>query len=139
MALSALDDPSVKPTDEQLAGVLGASFETWQTLCAWLKPTSRITTWQWRHSGAKYGWSLLAQSRKRTMVYLIPGHGQFLVGLVLGSKAMGVVSRTELSPAVSAIVRAAPRYGEGTGFRLPVVGPADLDDVKTLIGIKIVN
>jgi hypothetical protein len=35
------------------------------------------------------------------------------------------------------VISGARKYGEGTGFRLPVTAMGDLEDVRTLVEIKI--
>ena len=137
MALSALDDPSVAPTDEQVALALGRSLGAWQRLREWLGSSAGVNGWEWRFSGKKYGWALRAKSGERNIAYLIPQRGSFLVGLVLGDRAMEVARTLELSPAAADVISAAKRYVEGTGFRLPVTRKDDLADIEKLIGAKL--
>jgi hypothetical protein len=68
---------------------------------------------------------------------MIPQHGSFLVGLVLGDRAMAAVRSASLSTGVRNVISDAKKYGEGTGFRFPVSAMGELEDVKTLIEIKI--
>ena len=136
MALSALDDRSVEPADAHVAGVLGDGFSLWTSLRDWLVDAG-IDGWQWGFSGAKYGWGLRAKRRQRVVAYLIPQHGSFLVGLVIGDRAVAAAAAASLSEPMREIIATARRYGEGTGFRVPVTEPADLDGVKTLIEIKL--
>lgn len=139
MALSALDDLAVKPTDDQVAAVLKKAMKSWSSLRNWLTSTCGIDGWEWNSSGTKYGWALRGKKGKRTIVYMIPQHGSFLVGLVLGDRAMDQVRRVSLSIATLDVIGSAKKYGEGTGFRLTVRTAAELDDVKTLIEIKIAH
>lgn len=139
MALSALDDPSVEPTSEQLPVVLQDAMEAWTSLVGWLAESPGVQDWEWFCSGKKYGWALRGKRGKRTIVYLIPQHGSFLVGLVLGDRALVEVRRATLSAAALEVILGARRYAEGTGFRLPVVTSADLDDIRTLVGIKLAH
>jgi hypothetical protein len=37
------------------------------------------------------------------------------------------------------VISSAKKYGEGTGFRLPVATIADLDDIRTLVAIKLAH
>jgi len=136
MALSALDDRSAEPTDAEVAGVLGDSFSLWTSLRDWLVEAG-IDARQWGFTAAKYGWGLRAKRGQRVIAYLIPQHGSFLVGLVLGDRAVAAAAAASLTEPMREIIATAPRYGEGTGFRVPVTQPADLDGVKTLIEIKL--
>jgi len=136
-ALSALDDLAVEPTGDQLAAVLPAGMGPWSSLETWLAESAGVDGWEWGSTGKKYGWALRGKKGKRNLVYMIPQHGSFLVGLVLGDRAMEALRSASLSAAAREVLASAKRYGEGTGFRLPVASPADLEDVKTLIQIKL--
>lgn len=137
MALSALDDLTQEPTQREVESVLGAALGVWSSLKAWCDAEGAVDSWAWGSSGKKYGWALRGKLRKRTTAYLIPQHGSFLVGLVLGDRAIAAVHEATLSPAVTDVISSAERYGEGTGFRLPVATAEDLEDIRTLIGIKL--
>jgi hypothetical protein len=139
MALSALDDLAVEPTGDQIVSTLREGMGPWTTLQDWLSESNRVNFWEWYFAGKKYGWTLRGKKGKRTIVYLIPRQGSFLVGLVLGDRAIEVVRRTPLSPDVLGEVLNARRYVEGTGFRLPVSSLEDLEDIKKLVEIKIAN
>jgi hypothetical protein len=137
MSLSALDDLAVEPTDIQVSAVLKGGTEAWVSLVSWLSNARGVDGWEWFSSGKKYGWALRGKKKKRTIVYMIPQHGSFLVGLVLGDRAMAAVRRASLSAGVRNVISDAKKYGEGTGFRLPVADMGELEDVKTLIEIKL--
>jgi len=90
----------------------------------------------WSFAGAKYGWSLRLKQKKRTVLYLIPQAGSFLVGIVLGDRALSQLRRDDLNPKTVLLIDEAPRYGEGTGFRIPVRSLADCADVEVVIEAK---
>ena len=139
MALSALDDLTAEPTRDQVSTVLKESMEAWSSLEVWLSDTCGVDAWEWGSSGKQYGWGLRGKKGKRTIAYMIPQQESFLVGLVLGDRAMNNVRRASLSADVMDVILSAKKYGEGTGFRLPVATVADLKDIKTLIEIKIAH
>ncbi|MGD2071113.1 MAG: DUF3788 domain-containing protein [Gemmatimonadota bacterium] len=136
MALSALDDKGVTPIPEELTRVLGPAEEAWHHLLSRTRTTYGPLAGEWAFSGAKYGWSLRLRRKKRTVFYLIPQRGTFLVGVVLGDRALGVLRRDDLSPETVALIDEAPRYGEGTGFRVPVASVGDCSDVEVVLEAK---
>jgi hypothetical protein len=136
MALSALDDKSVEPTPAQLAKVLGRSGKAWSHLVSRMETLYGALSEQWSFSGAKYGWSCRLRRKKRTILYLTPQHERFQVGVVLGDRALTLLRRDELSPEALAMIDDAPRYGEGTGVRLPVTALANCADVEILVEAK---
>lgn len=136
MALSSLDSRDREPTDAEVREVLGAAHPTWRRFVDWLETEIGVSRFAWAFAGKKFGWSLRAELGKRRIAYLIPQRGAFLVGLVLGDRAVAAAREAEISDATRAVIDAAPRYGEGTGFRLPVANSSHLGDVFTLIEIK---
>lgn len=137
MALSALDDLSAEPNPEQLYAALEGSADAWTALETWLTQSAGVDKMERFSSGKKYGWTVRAGIGKRNIVYLIPQHGSFLVGFVLGDRGMSAVRKASLSEHILRVISSARRYGEGTGFRLAVECLSDLDDIKTLVQIKI--
>jgi len=136
MALSVLDDKSVEPVASDVAEVLGPSEELWYELIARMEASYGPLTEAWGFSGAKYGWSLRLKQKKRTILYLIPQSDTFLVGIVLGDRALSLLRWDDLSPEVLHAIDEAPRYGEGTGFRIPVAQAADCADIEIVIEAK---
>ena len=136
MALSALDNKAVEPTPADLAKVLGPSEESWYHLISRMEASYGPLSERWSFSGAKYGWSCQLRRKKRTILYLIPQNQTFLVGVVLGDRALTLLRRDDVSPDVLALIDNAPRYGEGTGFRIPVTSVCDCADIEIVIEAK---
>jgi hypothetical protein len=139
MALSALDDRSKTPDAGKLARVLGRSSSLWDTLIADLQAEYDPLTEKWSFSGAKYGWSLGLKHKKRTVLYLIPQRGYFLVAFVLGGKAIAAAHESDLPPAVVKAIDGAKQYPEGRGVRLEVRKKKELAAVEQLAAIKMAN
>ena len=101
-----------------------------------LSKPARPQKTNWSFSGAKYGWSLRLKRKKRVVLYLIPQLEAFLVGVVLGDRALSLLRRGDLNPEVLSLIDEAPRYGEGTGFRIPVASAGDIADIEVIIEAK---
>lgn len=136
MALSALDDKDLVPTPGGVEGVLGPAIGAWRHLNTTIADAYAPVSESWNFAGAKYGWILRLKRKKRTLLYLTPQEGRFLVGMILGDRALGVLDRGGLSPTVLELIEAAPRYAEGTGFRIPVADVADCDAIETILRAK---
>lgn len=136
MAQSALDNKDVQPTPAGLAKVLGPADSTWQDIVSRMEARYGPLDSEWSYSGAKYGWSCRLRRKKRVVLYLIPQDGALLVGIVLGDRALGLLRRDEISPEMLSIIDEAPRYGEGTGFRIPVTSPDDCASIELIIEAK---
>lgn len=137
MALSSLDDKAAEPVAAELARVLGSCEEVWRELISRMEAAYGPLTEDWSFSGAKYGWSLRLKQKKRVVLYLIPQLNAFLVGIVLGDRALTLLRRDDLGPEVLSLIDEAPRYGEGTGFRIPLASAGDIVDIEVIIEAKL--
>jgi hypothetical protein len=136
MALSAFDDPDLPPTPARVRRCLGDAASHWEDLVAHVAGTCPPLEELWNFAGAKFGWSLRLKRAERVLVYLTPQEGQFIVGLVLGEKAVAAAAEKGLPPAVLTLLDAAPRYAEGRGIRLTIVPGDDLGAVRQLVALK---
>ena len=136
MALSAFDDPARPPTPAAVRRCLGEAAPLWAELVAHVAGTCPPVEEVWNFAGAKFGWSLRLKRAERILVYLTPQDGRFLVGLVLGEKAVAEAAKRGLPPAVLALLDAAPRYAEGRGIRLTIAPGDDLETVRHLVALK---
>jgi hypothetical protein len=134
--LSVFGDKAAFPSDEDLQRVLGDAARVWSDLIAHVSDTYEPIAPEWNFGGAKYGWSLRLRKRDRVVLYLIPRSDGFLVGIVLGAKAVAAAAGARLPVRVRELIAEAPRYAEGTGVRIPVVKKGDLAAIRTLTAIK---
>lgn len=135
-SLSAFGDKTSPPTPAELERALGPAAPAWSELVRQVERAYAPTTERWNFAGAKFGWSLRLQKRDRVVLYLIPQAGRFLVGIVLGAKAVEAAPSAGLPAAVLEALAAAPRYAEGTGLRLPVEDESDLPPILKLAALK---
>ena len=99
MALSALDDRSKRPTDDDLTAVLGRTKQLWDRLADDVAQTYPPVNQEWGFAGAKYGWSLRLKRKKRNILYLIPQRRHFLCAFVFGGKATEAAREADLPTA----------------------------------------
>jgi hypothetical protein len=70
---------------------------------------------------------------------MTPCSKHFLVGFVLGEKAVLAAHAVPLSASILAIIDEAPKYAEGRGIRLEVRTKKDLEAVKDIAAVKMAN
>ena len=136
MALSVFEEEAHRPVPSDLKGVLGKAAGLWNQLISRVAQNHPPIAELWHFGGSKYGWSLRLKRRDRIVLYLIPQRGHFLVGLVLGDKALEDIKKQHLPPEILAAVASSPRYGEGTGVRLPVATTRDVRAVEKMTAAK---
>lgn len=135
--MSAFLDEGSPPTVADLERTLGAApAAAWKAIIAHVQTTYSPIAELWNFSGSKFGWSLRLKKKDRIVLYLIPERRRFLVGLVLGEKAVAAAAALKLPKPVVEAIAAAPRYAEGTGLRLTVTKKADLAPIEALIALK---
>ncbi len=88
MALSAFDDKTRQPEPDDLARMLRRTGVHWSDLIAHMAAEYPPLEQAWGFAGAKWGWSLRLKQKKRTVLYMTPCKGYFLVGFALGEKAI---------------------------------------------------
>jgi len=125
------------PTAAELTAVLGPTRSLWDQLLAELADEHNLTVQEWNSYSPKAGWSLRLKRKGRNIVYLAPCAGCFRAAFILGDKAVATARRGRLPQRLVKILDAAPRYPEGTGVRLEIKKPKDIEMVKQLAAIKL--
>jgi len=139
MALSAFDDKTKKPGKDDLDKMLGRTSVHWKNLIKHTTDEYAPVDETWNFAGAKWGWSARLKRKKRTILYMTPCKKHFLVGFVLGGKAIKAAHASRLSAPVLKTIAEARKYAEGTGVRIEVRNKKDFESVKLLAAIKIAN
>lgn len=139
MAPNAFIGRTACPTDADLAAALGAAKPIWDGLIADLAALHGVTVQEWKSDSPKAGWSLRLKRGKRTIAWLGPCEGCFLVMFILGETAVRAARECGLSARALQALAQAERYPEGTGLRLMIQGPKDIPAVKKLAAVKIEN
>lgn len=134
--LSVFGDKSACPTRTDLQHALGPAGALWDDLVAHIGQAYGPIGEQWSFSGARFGWSLRLKKGDRIILYLIPQAGRFLAGIVLGAKAVAAAQDADLPSSILRAIAEAPKYAEGTGLRLPVAAPSDLQPIQQLAAFK---
>ena len=139
MALSAFEDKSVKPSKRSLKTTLGRTSAHWDDLIAHISSEYPPLDETWNFAGAAWGWSLRLKQKKRTVLYMTPCRGHFIVGFALGEKVVKAARSSGLPKSVLSVIAEAKKYAEGRAVRLEIRTKKDLESVKRLAAIKMAN
>jgi Protein of unknown function (DUF3788) len=137
MTPNAFIGKKAKPTTADLTAALGPSKELWDELLKNLAKQCKLVDHEWNSYSPKAGWALRLKREQRNILYLSPGHNCFQVSFVLGDKAVAATRNAGLPPEVNKLIKGSKRYAEGTGIRLEVTGPSDINTVLMLTAIKL--
>ena len=136
MAFSVFTDKSAEPQPEELEKVLGKTTQHWDSLVEQVGEEYEPLEKTWIYPGANWGWSLRLKQKKRTVLYLTPGEGHFLVGFALGEKAIAAAHAGELPAPVLELIDSAPRFPEGRAVRIEVRKKEDVSNVLKVANAK---
>ena len=139
MAASIFDDKAAKPTPQKLARALGKSNSLWKEIKKHLKAEYGELTEDWKYYGKNYGWTLKTLRKKRNLFFFVPVEGGFKVSFVFGDKAVAAAEQSDLPKDLIKTLKNARRYAEGRGLQIEVKAPADVENVKKLVEIKVNN
>jgi hypothetical protein len=136
MKLSVFDDRSKPPKDEDLAVTLLDMFVLWNELKRIIESRFSPLSMEWGFTSKKTGWGLRLKQKNRTILYMTPSTGYFIVSFALGEKAVKAAHEDELPISVLEIIDSARKYAEGRGVRLEVRKAEDVRNVEKLAVIK---
>ena len=137
MDINIFMDASKKPDDKDLQASYGNLFSLWQELRNYVFEKYPSAFEEWHYPGAKYGWSYRMKDKKRAILYLLPRDKYFKVAMVFGQKATDAVYSSNVSEEIKSELKAAKIYAEGRGIRIDIKNSSQIDDIKTLIDIKL--
>jgi len=124
------------PGREELVGMIGESQTFWDRLMKHLRAEYAPLSEKWNFSEQNFGWSLRLMQRQRTVLYLVPRPGHFLVAFILGEDVIRVARQAGLHTRDVDLIRKAPKFANGKGVRLEVREGKDLGSIKRLATAK---
>jgi hypothetical protein len=139
VALSAFDDKSRPPNQEEVAAVLGRAGAAWTQLRERIASRFAPLAESWGYASKSTGWGLKLVQGKRTVMYMTPQNGAFLASFALGERAAAAAREARLPAEMLESIDSAPRYAEGRGVRLEVRKLAQLPAIVRLAEIKMAN
>jgi hypothetical protein len=137
MAANAFINKPKQPTDVELAAALGAAKAVWDQFLAELSQEHGVNVYEWKTYSPKTGWSLRVKRSARTVVWLSPSDGSFMVAFILGDKALRAARQAKFPQRVVKAISEAPKYPEGTGVRLELKSSRDIGTLMKLAAIKL--
>jgi len=130
-------DKKIMPVENDLLMALSNTYEIWQQLSGYVHLKYPAAIDLWNYSGDKYGWGFRIKDKKRAIVYLLPRDRFFKVAMIFGQKATDAIMDSQVAETLKSELASARVYAEGRGIRIDVLNETILNDLKTLIDIKI--
>ena len=139
MYQSAFIEREHKPDSELLSKVLGESHPLWQEIKEHLDQTFGEIVEEWKYYGLKSGWVLKMFKKKRNLFFFIPVQSFFVISFVFGDKAVNQILETGFPGEIKTTIQNARKYVEGRGLPIEVRSEDEVEQVKTLVEIKVNN
>ncbi|MCD7898751.1 MAG: DUF3788 domain-containing protein [Bacteroides sp.] len=132
-------DKAITPTDKDLAEKLEATYSLWVKLVEYVMAQYPAATSQWSYSGQKSGWHFRLKDKKRAILYFLPREGFFKVSMVFGEKATSEILSSNVAKDIKNGLEQAVKYAEGRGIQIEIKDDCLINDIQTLINIKLSN
>jgi len=132
-------DKSPRPTDADLAEVLGRAKRHWDSFAAHIREVIVGGTAEWKHYAGKSGWTFVVRDKRRNVAYMKPSAKRFTVSFAFGDQAVEAAERSDLPDHVVKPIRQSPKYPEGRAVRIEVTSAKGVGVVKKLLAIKMAN
>jgi hypothetical protein len=139
MALSAFDDKSKQPQDQDLSAMLGKTFKLWNELRGLIDARFAPMSEAWGFTSKTTGWGLRLKQGDRVVLYMTLCKGYFLASFALGEKAVKAAHDSGLPSSVLEAIDSAKKYAEGRGVRFEVRSAKDVHNIEKLAVIKMAN
>ena len=129
-------DKSHLPTEEEFLSALGKTAKYWDEFIKFIQKNIGEVTFDWKHYGKKYGWTLKTFSGKRNLFFTKPFEGYFVLAFVFGAKAEAEVYKSKVSDEIKTKFKKERKYAEGKGVSIEVRTKKDINNAKILVEIK---
>jgi len=137
MAASIYTEKYVEPDDRMLAHDLAEAKEYFDKIGLFIKNEYGEVSLQWKYYNSKTGWILKLLNKKRNVLFVVPCDKYFGVAFTFGERAANLVYASNLPESLKNELFNAKKYAEGRTILVDVKNENDVEDVLTMIRIKL--
>ncbi|MBA4405838.1 hypothetical protein C0389_01050 [bacterium] len=128
-----------QPKEDDLKNILATRYKFWIELLKFVETHFGETITEWKFYGNKSGWVQKLFLKKRNLLFFLPYNKFFRIGMVFGDKAVVEIVKSDLPKEIIDEIQNTKKYAEGRGLRIDVKNKTDLEIVKRLLQIKVMN
>ncbi len=136
MSIGIFIDRALRPTEAELAAVLGGAFGRWKELAEHVRKTQGVAEELKYLYGKTYGWGLQFRGRGKVLLSLFPNDQYFVALIILGVEELSEADELDLHIHAREAIAAANLYAEGKWLFITVRNKDDLNDVRSLLEIR---
>lgn len=137
MSSSFFVDKQSKPGEKELISILGDSAKLWLEFKHYLKQELGPLSEEWKFYSKKSGWQLKMLLKKRNLFFFTPAENMFRITFIFGDRAVAGVEQSSLPSVLIQELLNARKYMEGRGLSIAVKSKTELEQIKTLVSIKV--
>ncbi|NQU67925.1 MAG: DUF3788 domain-containing protein [Candidatus Marinimicrobia bacterium] len=127
------------PEESSLKNTLGKSYPALKNVILHITEQFGVITEEWKFYGKNYGWQLKLLLKKRNLCFIIPEKDCFKIVFIFGDKAVSEVEKSDIPDVLKNELLSAKKYLEGRGLSFMVSERSHIQDIQTLIRIKVNN
>jgi len=139
MATSIFDNKAMPPTNNMVDDAIAVTKVLWDKLTSHVTGNYQGVSQEWKMYSKKAGWNLVFKQGKRTLFYFVPCENHFIIAFVLGEKAVNTAMQSSLSSSAKESISNADVCAMGHSFFIFVKSEQDIEDVITLLEIKVAS
>ena len=139
MATSIFDNKAMPPTNNMVDDSIADTKVLWDKLTSHVAGNYQGVSQEWKMYSKKAGWNLVFKQDKRTLFYFVPCENHFIIAFVLGEKAVNTAMQSSLSAGAKEAISDADVCAMGHSFFIFVKSEQDIEDVITLLEIKVAS
>ena len=132
-----LNDPTVFPSDEVLAGHLGKAFPAWPAFLELLKSSFPTASFEWRYYNDGKSWLGKVTQKAKTLCWVAVWDKYFSCAFYLNDKAEPLIRTASLNEAMKEAFFSSAGKTKFRHIRAEVKKKGDLAAVKELLEIKL--
>lgn len=124
------------PDDDILSSYLGETKTAWDSFIDLLKNNYPLFTSEWRYYNDGKNWLFKVTKKKKTICWVSVFENKFITTFYFSDKAEELIKQSTLSEQFVDQFINGKKYGKIRGITVEIKKETDLDETRTLIGLK---
>lgn len=137
MTENAFLDKNFEPDEIQVRKILRGTYPVYEEIDKFVKNSVGETIKEWKFYGAKNGWVLKTLFHRRNLFFISIYDDFFKISFIFGERAIAAILKSDLSDELKKVLSEARKYAEGRGLSLTVNDNSYLEEMRTLIIMKV--
>lgn len=135
MSKGFFTDKNTRPDPASINDVIGKARQNWDTMLQHLEDLK--LKGEYKFYGINYGWALRFNKSGKSVIALYPGKDDFMAQIILNKNQVDAALVQTHNPAFLKIIHDTESIKEGKWIYLSIDETVNLDDVFTLVTIRI--